>query len=45
MIEPSTLKELTNIVGHDHILTRPEDLADYATDATELEFMPEMKII
>ncbi len=44
MIEPSTLKELTNIVGHDHILTRPEDLADYATDATELEFMPDVVI-
>jgi len=41
MISRKTLSALSDIVGASHLTTRPEDLAQNATDATRLVFMPE----
>ena len=41
MIPDPVLKELSSIVGPRHVITHPDDLVEYATDATELEFMPD----
>lgn len=41
MIGATELKTLTGIVGDEYLLIRPDDLVDYATDATKLEFMPD----
>lgn len=41
MISETALKALADIVGAAHLTTRPEDLAENATDATRLVFMPD----
>jgi glycolate oxidase len=41
MIPRRILREISRIVGDEHILTRPEDLQEYASDATRLAYMPE----
>lgn len=41
MISEAVLKEISNAVGHEHLLIDQNTLADYASDATELEFMPD----
>lgn len=41
MIPKRVLQNLEDIVGGDHFLTRPERTRDFATDATDLEYVPE----
>lgn len=41
MIPSKTLKELSDILGEKHFITREEELAQFATDGTKLEFMPD----
>jgi glycolate oxidase len=41
MISEPVLKELSGIVGPEHLKILPEDLTDYSTDATKLEFSPD----
>ncbi len=41
MIGDPTVQTLAAIVGEAYLLTRPDDLVDYATDATGLAFMPD----
>jgi glycolate oxidase len=41
MISESVLKKISHIVGQERLLTSPEALIDYATDATKLEYMPD----
>ena len=41
MISNAVLSELTNIVGHEHLITSQDKLTEYATDGTKLEFMPD----
>jgi glycolate oxidase len=41
MISETVLQELSRIVGAEHLKTLHEDLTDYSTDATKLEFMPD----
>jgi len=41
MISKAVLSEISDIVGLEHLITAEKTLADYATDATELEFMPD----
>jgi len=41
MISKAVLSEISNIVGLEHLITAEKTLADYATDATKLEFMPD----
>ncbi len=41
MISERALKELSSILGSEHLITRHEDLIPFGTDATKLRFMPE----
>ena len=41
MIPEAALKEISDIVGAEHLLDAAENLAEYGTDATKLEFMPD----
>ena len=41
MIHASTLNNLSRIVGPEHLLIRRDDMAEYASDATKLEYMPD----
>jgi glycolate oxidase len=41
MIPQTVIKELESIVGPEHFTTRHDDLANYSSDATKLEFMPD----
>ena len=41
MISETVIKELESIVGPEHLTTRHDDLTDYSSDATKLEFMPD----
>ncbi len=41
MISKAVLSEISDIVGLEHLITAEKTLAEYATDATKLEFMPE----
>jgi glycolate oxidase len=40
MIPPKVLRELSHIVGDQYLITKPEEMATYASDGTKLEFMP-----
>jgi glycolate oxidase len=44
MISKAVLSEISDIVGLEHLITAEKTLADYATDATTLEFMPDAVI-
>ena len=41
MISKAVLTEIADIVGHEYLMTAEKDMADYATDATQLAFMPD----
>ena len=41
MIPDTAIKELESIVGPEHLTTRHDDLTNYSSDATKLEFMPD----
>ena len=41
MIPERSLRRLTEILGAENILTRPEDLQPFASDATKLFYMPD----
>jgi glycolate dehydrogenase FAD-linked subunit len=41
MISERALKNLSSILGSEHLTVRPEDLKTYGTDATKLCFMPD----
>ncbi|MBC8418249.1 MAG: FAD-binding protein [Proteobacteria bacterium] len=41
MIPETVLKKISDIVGAKHLKTAEENLAEYGTDASKLEFMPE----
>ena len=41
MIPHTVIKELESIVGPEHLKTRHDDLTNYSSDATKLEFMPD----
>jgi glycolate oxidase len=41
MIPDPILEDLSQIVGSQHLITQEDDLANYASDATKLEFMPD----
>lgn len=41
MIPNTVIKELESIVGPEHLTTRHDDLTNYSSDATKLEFMPD----
>jgi glycolate oxidase len=41
MISKGTLREIGHIAGADHLVHSNELMADYATDGTRLEYMPE----
>ena len=41
MIPSRALKELSDIVGSRHLVTRQEELIKFASDGTKLEFMPD----
>jgi glycolate oxidase len=41
MISEHTLRELSSILGPEHLTTRPEDLMTFGTDATKLRFTPD----
>jgi glycolate oxidase len=41
MISETVLKEVSNIVSHEHLITDEDAMAEYASDATKLEFMPD----
>ncbi|MFC1821202.1 FAD-binding oxidoreductase [Thermodesulfobacteriota bacterium] len=42
MIPAAAIKKLSDIVGHDYLITGKADLADYATDATKLKYLPDV---
>ena len=41
MISERALKDLSSILGPEHLTTRQEDLTAFGTDATKLRFMPD----
>jgi glycolate oxidase len=41
MIPDTAIKELESIVGQEHLTTRHDDLKNYSSDATKLEFVPD----
>jgi glycolate oxidase len=41
MISGAVLKGISHIVGPEHLITARDKVADYASDATKLEFMPD----
>jgi len=41
MIAVTAIKTLSEIVGTRHLITRQEDLTEFASDATKLTFMPD----
>lgn len=41
MISEAILHQISDIIGPEHIITSQKALADYSTDATKLEFMPD----
>jgi len=41
MISEQTLKNLSELLGPEHLITRQEDLIPFGSDATKLHFMPE----
>ena len=41
MIRAPILSSLSRIVGPEHLLTRQHDIAEYASDATKLKYMPD----
>ena len=41
MIPETALKKISDIVGVDHLINSVENLAEYGTDATKLEFIPD----
>jgi glycolate oxidase len=41
MIPDTVIQELSAVVGPDHLTLRHDDLTDYSSDATKLEFMPD----
>jgi len=41
MISSEILEELSNIVGPAHLLIEHDDLAEYSSDGTKLEYMPD----
>jgi glycolate oxidase len=41
MIPKAVLSEIADIVGLEHLMTAEKNMADYATDATHLVFMPD----
>ncbi len=41
MISAGILKEIADTVGHEHLITDRARMAEYASDATKLEFMPD----
>ncbi|MBL7210928.1 MAG: FAD-binding protein [Desulfobacteraceae bacterium] len=41
MISQTVLKKISNSVGHEHLITDKGSMAEYASDATKLEFMPD----
>ena len=45
MIAGSLLKKISHIVGPEHLLTSKDLLAEYASDATKLEFMPDAVVV
>ena len=45
MISGSLLKEISHIVGPEHLLTSKDLLAEYSSDATKLEFMPDAVVV
>ena len=44
MFSQNIIKELTNIVGRDNILTKREDLICYSYDATNQKFLPDVVV-
>jgi glycolate oxidase len=44
MTSERILKELSRIVGPDHVTTRPDTLSEYGTDATKLTYLPDVVI-
>ena len=41
MISEAVLREISNIVGQEHLVTARDALVEYASDGTKLEFMPD----
>ncbi|MFC1866941.1 FAD-binding oxidoreductase [Thermodesulfobacteriota bacterium] len=41
MISDNVLTELSDIIGPRHLITRQNELVDYSSDGTKLEFMPD----
>ena len=41
MIPDTVIQKLSGIVGPEHLTTRHDDLKNYCSDATKLEFMPD----
>jgi glycolate oxidase len=44
MISGGILREIVDTVGHEHLITDRARMAEYASDATKLEFMPDAVI-
>jgi len=42
MISPEIFEELSNIVGPAHLLIERDDLVEYSSDGTKLEYMPDV---
>jgi len=41
MIKEPALKEISRIVGPQHLITQQDDLAEYSSDGTKLEYLPD----
>ena len=41
MISEAVIREIIDILGPEHLIRDKKALAEYATDATKLEFMPD----
>jgi len=41
MIQEPVLKELSCIVGHQYLITQQDDLSEYSSNGTKLEYMPD----
>ena len=41
MMSKAVFSEIADIVGCEYLMTAEKDMADYATDATQLAFMPD----
>ena len=41
MISQAILKEISQIINPEHVITSPDKMAEYGSDATKLEFVPD----